>query len=182
MGGSQLTPTVAVVELEAASDGAVGRAWRTSRGARIGVLAAAGMAAFYAVVVGGLSGSFRHLADQVRADWYLLAPIVAGFGVQVGLMAELRGRQRAHRAVTSAGAAGSGASTVGMVACCAHHVADLAPFLGATAAATFLYDRRVLFMLVGLGVNAVAIVVMARRLRRVGNVSTHLGEDACALE
>lgn len=135
------------------------------RSVHIGVLAAAAMAFFYAVVVGGLSGSFDHLVEQVKADWYLLLPIVVGFGVQVGLVAELRRRHRANRGVASAGAAGAGTSSLGMVACCAHHVADLAPFLGASAAATFLYDYRLPFILGGLGVNAIGIAIAARRLR-----------------
>ncbi len=134
------------------------------------------MAVFYAAVVGGLAGSLDHPADQARADWFLVLPIVAGFGVQVGLVSELRRRHRLHGAALAAGAAGSGASTVGMVACCAHHLADLAPFLGAGAAAAFLADYRVPFMVVGLGVNGVGIAVAARRLRRF---TAHLEAEPC---
>lgn len=140
---------------------------RIGRSVRIGVAAGPGMALFYALVVGGLSGSLDHLAGQVAADWYVLVPIVVGFGRQVGLVAELRRRHRLHRSAAAAGAVGTGASAVGMVACCAHHVADLAPLIGATAAATFLYDYRLPFMLVGIGVNAAAIAIVARRLRRL---------------
>ncbi len=149
-----------------------------SRSVLAGGFASAAMAAFYAGVVGGLSGSLRHLVEQVRTDWYLILPIVAGFGVQVGLIAELRRRHRLVREAATAGAAGTGASAVGMVACCAHHLADLAPFVGATAAATFLYGYRVPFMLVGLGVNAVAIALATRRLRRAPRVT---GGEACEL-
>jgi hypothetical protein len=53
-----------------------------------------------------------------------------------------------------------------MVACCAHHLADLAPFIGATGAAAFLTDYRIPFMVVGIGVNAIGIAVTARRLGR----------------
>ncbi len=99
------------------------------RSVRIGALAAGGMAATYAAVVGGSSGSVGHLIDQVRSDWYLPLPIIAGFGVQVGLLAELRSRRRMHRDGAAAGAAGAGASTMGMAACCANHLADLVPFV-----------------------------------------------------
>lgn len=51
-------------------------------------------------------------------------------------------------------------STVAMVACCAHHVTDVLPILGLTAAATFLADYRIAFMLVGLGTTLLGIVVM----------------------
>jgi len=161
-----------------------------NRSLRIGAIAAGGIAMFYVAVVWGASGSFRHLTDQVASDWYLLLPIVLGFGVQVGLLSELRRRQRALRAAagasaaagaTAAGAMGTGASTVGMVACCAHHVADLAPLVGATAAATFLYDYRLPFMLVGIGVNAVAIAIVARRLRRLPTGAGSPQEERCEL-
>jgi hypothetical protein len=138
----------------------------TRRSVRAGALGAAGLIAFYAVVVGFASGSAGHLVDQARQDWYLLGPIIAGFGVQVGLMAELRRRHRLHRASMVAGGTGTAGSAAGMVACCAHHLADLAPFLGASGAATFLYDRRVVFMLAGLAVNGAGVAVAVRRLRR----------------
>lgn len=137
----------------------------TPRSVRAGVVAAAGLALFYVAVVWGASGSFSHLVDQARQDWYFLAPILAGFGLQVALVAELRRRHRLQHAAAVAGGAGMGASTAGMIACCAHHIADLAPFIGATGAATFLIDYRIPFMVVGIGVNAIGVAVAARRLR-----------------
>ena len=136
------------------------------RGARSGLVAAAALSTFYVAVVWGASGSFQHLVDQARADWYFLALIVGGFGTQVALVSELRRRHRLQHGAAAAGGAGAGASTVGMVACCAHHIADLAPFIGATGAAAFLTDYRIPFMIVGIGVNAVGIAVAARRLGR----------------
>lgn len=138
----------------------------SARSLRIGSMAAAGLAAFYVAVVAGASGSTSHLVDQIRTDWYLLALIIGGFGVQVGLLAELRRRHRFHGAAATASGAGAGASTTGMVACCAHHLADLAPLAGASGAAAFLTGYRVPFMVAGIGVNAVGILVAARRLRR----------------
>ncbi len=146
----------------------------------VGAAASVAMMLFYVVVVLGASRSVDHLIDQVGADWFLLLPIVAGFGVQVGLLVELRRRQRMHREVIAAGAAGAGASTVGMVACCAHHLADLLPLVGATAAATFLYDYRLPFMLVGVGLNVIAISVALRRLRKTPIVHEEV-EHICAV-
>lgn len=151
------------------------------RSFRSGALASAALALFYVIVVAGASGSWDHLTDQMRQDWYYLVPIVAGFGVQVALIAELRRRHRVQQAVAAAGGAGAGASTVGMVACCAHHIADLAPFIGATGAAAFLTDYRVPFMVLGIGVNAVGVTIAARRLRRNPLVDSHrdVETDSC---
>ena len=135
------------------------------RSVRIAALATAALALFYVGVVWAASGSFDHLVDQATRDWYYLVVIVGGFGVQVALVSELRRRHRLQHAAALAGSAGMGASTAGMVACCAHHIADLAPFIGATGAATFLIDYRIPFMIVGIGVNAVGVAVAAHRLR-----------------
>ena len=150
------------------------------RSVRAGALASAGLALFYVVVVAGASGSWDHFTDQARQDWYYLVLIVGGFGIQVALMSELRRRHRLHHSAAAASGAGAGASTVGMVACCAHHLADLAPFIGATGAAAFLTDYRVPFMVVGIGVNALGVTIAARRLRRLPPVHTHRDEEADA--
>lgn len=133
---------------------------------RNGVIAAAAMALFYVVVVRGASGSWEHLAKQARTDWYYLLAIIAGFGTQVALVSELRGRHRLSSSAAVPGTAGAGASTAGMVACCAHHLADLLPVIGAASAAGFLTDYRVAFMVLGIAINAFGIVVIARALRR----------------
>lgn len=135
------------------------------RSIRHGAIAAAAMSIFYIVVVSVASGSWAHLADQIRQDWYFLAAIVIGFGTQVTLASELRRRHRLAHGAAVTGGVGAGASTAGMVACCAHHLADLFPIIGAASAAGFLTDYRVPFMLVGIGINAVAVIVTARRLR-----------------
>ena len=74
--------------------------------------------------------------------------------------------------------AGTGASAVGIVACCAHHLADLLPLLGAAGVTGFLFDWRILLMIAGLGINLVAVTVAVRRL----SVLTHdtTGSVSCA--
>lgn len=136
------------------------------RSMALGGIGAIGMSAFYVAIVAGASQSWEHLGDQASADWKLLLLVITGFGIQVALFAELRRRYRLQAAVAATTGAGIGASSAGMVACCAHHLADLLPFLGASGAAAFLYDYRLAFVLVGVGVNAVGITVAIRRLRR----------------
>lgn len=144
-----------------------------------GLLGASAMASFYVLVLVAASGT-EHLLSQVRVDWPWLALILAGFGTQVGMLVELRRRHRAARAATATATGGAGAGGVGMVACCAHHIADLLPFLGATGAAAFLLDYRVAFMVAGIGMNALGIGLTARRLRAVPAAVSH-EETACAV-
>ncbi len=150
------------------------------RSVRSAAIASAVLALFYVGVVWAASGSFAHLVNQATRDWYFLVVIIVGFGVQVALVSELRRRQRLQHAAGLAGGAGMGASTAGMVACCAHHIADLAPFIGATGAATFLTSYRIPFMIVGIGVNAVGIAIAAHRLRRTPRPQPHDGVGSWA--
>ncbi|MFI7679500.1 hypothetical protein [Actinophytocola sp. NPDC049390] len=133
---------------------------------RVGVFAAAVLGLFYVLVVGGFGG-IAHLGQQAADDWPWLVLILAGFGTQVALFVELRRRKRLHDiAMKTATGGGTGASAIGMVACCAHHVADLAPIIGVSGVAVFLTDYRVPIMLVGIAVNALGIVLATRRLHR----------------
>lgn len=153
----------------------------TTRSIRNGVIAVAGMVAFYVGVVWWASGSRAHLGDQLASDWYLIALVAAGFGLQVALVSELRHRHRLYATAAAASGAGAGASVTGMIACCAHHIADLLPILGLSGAATFLYDYRLLFVAVGVGVNGLGIGVAARRMRATTSMHAPEGEDECAV-
>jgi len=56
--------------------------------------------------------------------------------------------------------ASGGTSLTAMVACCLHHVTDVLPILGLSAAATFLTRYQRPFMLAGLGLNMIGVLVM----------------------
>jgi hypothetical protein len=127
-----------------------------------GLLAGTGLLAVYLAVIVAASGA-AHLRAQLALDWPWVAVIVTGFGIQMALLITVRERQRARAAAATAGT-GAGASVVGMLACCAHHLADIAPLVGLNLAATFLATYRVPFMAVGVAVNAVAIVITACKL------------------
>jgi hypothetical protein len=112
----------------------------------------------------------QHALALFREDRLLVVPIIAGFGVQVALYTILRWRLFVPAGVPVHGGklmgAGGTTSTVAMVACCAHHVADVLPILGLTVAATFLAQYRIPFMVVGLVTTLLGIVVMSAVLLR----------------
>jgi hypothetical protein len=95
--------------------------------------------------------------------WYVL-PIWIGFGIQAALYSILRFRLFIPTTTTGHASAmlgtSGGTSVTAMVACCLHHVTDVLPILGLSAAATFLTRYQRPFMLVGLGLNMIGIVVM----------------------
>ncbi|GAA3857424.1 hypothetical protein GCM10022380_88470 [Amycolatopsis tucumanensis] len=108
-----------------------------------------------------------HLGQQAASDWPWLLAILAGFGTQIALFEELRRRRRLHSGMKAAAGTGVGASAIGMVACCAHYVADLAPIIGISGAAVFLTDYRIPIMAIGIAINLFGVLVAARRLRRM---------------
>ncbi|GAB4577474.1 MAG: hypothetical protein Fur0022_02050 [Anaerolineales bacterium] len=106
----------------------------------------------------------EHALDLFWEDRFIVFPLIVGFGVQAALYIILKKRlfvPVAHPGPSGAlTGAGGTTSTLAMIACCAHHVTDVLPILGLTAAATFLADYQTLFMLVGLGTTLIGIAVM----------------------
>ena len=133
-----------------------------------GLLGSGGLALLYFGIV-SLAESPAHALELFWDDRWIVLPIILGFGVQAALYAILKKRLFLPAAGTGTGAgaattaytgASGGMSTMAMVACCAHHVTDVLPILGLTAAATFLAQYRVAFMLVGLGTTLLGILFM----------------------
>lgn len=112
--------------------------------------------------------------------WYVI-PIWIAFGIQATHYSILR--FRLFVPTTSTGHTGAmmgtsgGTSVTAMVACCLHHVTDVLPILGLSAAATFLTRYQRPFMLAGLGLNIIGIIAMLiilyreyRKVRPVQNL------------
>lgn len=135
------------------------------RSAAAGIVAALALLGVYLGIIGIAQGP-EHALEQLAADALFVGLIAAGFGTQVALFAELRAVDRRHRAAAAVTVAGTGTSAAAMLACCAHHLVDLLPLLGLSAAAVFLNAYKTPLFLVGIGMSAIGIVVIARQLRR----------------
>jgi hypothetical protein len=112
----------------------------------------------------------QHALELFWEDRWIVLPIILGFGIQTALYVILKKRlfiPVAHTGPSGklTGASG-GMSTAAMVACCAHHVADVLPVLGLTAAAAFLAQYRIPFMLIGLSMTLIGIIFMLAILFR----------------
>lgn len=137
-----------------------------------GALAAAALIGIYLGLISLAEGP-AHAIEQLTATAPFVGLIAAGLGTQVGLFVELRRLDRHHRAGAAVTAASTGTSGAAMLACCAHHVVDLLPLVGLSAAAVFLDAYRTPLLLAGIAMNALGIAVIGRRLRRA--------RRACAL-
>lgn len=141
------------------------RWYKIHRPILIGVLGALALFALYMAIV-TLAQGWDHAIELLAEDAWLVIPIMTGFGTQVGLYTYLRGVLRIDsRGSQAMVGVGGGTSTAAMVACCAHHLADVLPLLGLSAAASFLATYKIPFMLLGLTMNLIGIVLILRRIR-----------------
>ena len=130
-----------------------------------GLIGSAALLALYLAII-SLAQGVEHAFEQFALDAPFVGLIAAGFGIQIGLFVELRAVDRRHRASAAVTAAGTGTSAAAMLACCAHHVVDLLPIVGLSAAAVFLNAYKTPLFLVGIGMNIIGIVVIVRQLQR----------------
>ena len=113
-----------------------------------------------------VANSLHHAWDQFLEMWYWILLLSAGFGIQTGLYTHIR-IARKHASTSSVAASGS-ISTVSMAACCAHHLTDVLPLLGLSAAALFLVKYQTFFILVGVMSNLIGITIMLRVIQDGG--------------
>ncbi len=120
--------------------------------------------------------SAQHALDLFWEERWIVIPIIMGFGVQMALYTILKKRLFVPVSNTGVSGAITGASgttsALAMVACCAHHVTDVLPILGLTAAATFLAEYQTAFMLVGLittygGISVMIFILIRERNKAI---------------
>lgn len=121
----------------------------------------------YFSIVGVLSRDLRFPLSQFWLYKYWMSALVLGFGVQVGLFQSLRLKHLENMGAKATVGGGAGVSTVSMVACCAHHLAEIVPLLGLSALSLFLTKYQVQLFALGVFTNVMGIVIMIGRIRRV---------------
>ena len=140
---------------------------RVAFSAGAGFVAGVALVGLYLLLVSWAQG-VDHALELLWGDRLFVGIISAGFGTQVGLFTYLRLLQRAmQRESVALAGAGTATSSISMVACCAHHLADVLPIVGLSGLAVFLVEFRTSLMLLGVATNGVGIVVMLRQLRRI---------------
>lgn len=134
-----------------------------------GLLGSIALIALYLGIVRVGSASWPHTVDLLVTDWYLVAAVATGFGIQMGLFTHLRQVLRQNggvRSATAMAAGGTATSTTSMVACCLHHLAEVLPIIGLSGAAVFFTTYKVPVILFGLATNGLGIGIMLRAIRR----------------
>ncbi|MEA5009055.1 hypothetical protein [Clostridium tyrobutyricum] len=107
------------------------------------------------------ANSFDHAVQQFFQIWYWILILAAGFGTQVGLYFYIRYSKKIKiTEATSEMTASGGTSVLSMIACCSHHLVDILPLLGLSAASAFLVKYQISFLLIGVFSNLIGIETM----------------------
>ncbi|KKR33533.1 MAG: hypothetical protein UT63_C0015G0014 [Candidatus Gottesmanbacteria bacterium GW2011_GWC2_39_8] len=121
---------------------------------------------FYSITMRILGGSWYAVISQFEKLWYFMLPLTLGFGIQVGLYAYLKRlvRDKVGKGMVMANTA---TSTIGMVACCAHHLTDILPFIGLTAFSTLLISYQSPILFLGIFLNIIGIYYSLRKIKQL---------------
>lgn len=128
------------------------------------------LAGFYLGLI-SLAQGWQHAWEQLGQDGLFIGPLVVGFGLQIGLFIYLR--QLHTRARVAGVAASTGTSAAAMLACCAHHLADILPVIGLSGAALFLNEFKTPLLWLGLAMNLAGVLYLVNKIRQQQHMACH---------
>lgn len=123
-----------------------------------------GLMAFYFLLLWVITQSISHPWNQFLTYQPWMSLLILGFGIQIGLYWLMRKGIRFSLANKSTAQLATRTSTAvsgtAMVACCAHHVADLVPVLGVSGVALFFTEYQQELLILGVVSNILGILFM----------------------
>lgn len=128
-----------------------------------GSLAAVFLLTLYFTIVSLISGA-RFAQDQFGQFWYFVVSLALGFGIQVGLYVYLKQIIKLRAGAGPVVAVTGATSTVAMVSCCAHYLANIAPLLGIAGALSIISQYQVKLFWVGILFNLGGIAYIANKI------------------
>lgn len=128
-----------------------------------GISATAALLGLYVGVLTVLSG-YDFTISQFKEFWPFIVSLAIGFGIQVGLVLRLRQLTQAHRNVNRVVATSGTTSTVAMLACCTHYLANVLPVLGAVGAVSLVAQYQIQLFWIGLTFNAGGLIYILWQL------------------
>lgn len=129
-----------------------------------GLLASLFLVAFYFAVMLFFTRSLSAALSQIEELWPWFTILVIGFGVQFGLFIYLKSLIKSTSFVMTA--ANTGMSSVSMVACCAHHLADVLPLFGLAWLSVFLARYQTWLIGAGIFSNFIGIIYLFRQINK----------------
>ncbi len=146
------------------------RAYAISKATAIGVLATAGLLGFYFLIL-SLVSDWAFAVDQFLTFRYYIISLAIGFGIQIGLYTYLRSAIQSHCSSGKVVAVSGTTTTVAMISCCAHYLANILPVIGAAGLITLVGQYQIEFFWVGLASNAAGILYVAGKVVQFCRIS-----------
>jgi P-type Cu+ transporter len=125
-----------------------------------GTSAVTALLGLYTVVLAVLSG-WDFTISQFKEFWPFIISLASGFGIQVGLFLRLRQLTAIHHHTNHIVAASGTTSTMAMLACCTHYLANVVPVLGAVGLVSIVAQYQVHLLWIGLIFNAAGLAYIA---------------------
>lgn len=123
-----------------------------------GMIGSLSLLAFYTTIMLIFTGSFKAAFDQFISLWYFMLPLVISFGIQTALYQSIRFASSTKHIMKGT----TTTSTIGMIACCAHHLTDVLPILGLSALSVFLLNYQTPILLFAILFNILGILYLLR--------------------
>ena len=119
---------------------------------------------YFAIVT--LVSGFKFAMSQFESFWYFLISLAVGFGIQIGLYSYLKQLVKnssmvmGKKTVAMTGTT----STLAMISCCAHYLANIVPILGIAGALTIVAQYQTEIFWVGLAFNLFGIAFISNKI------------------
>lgn len=129
---------------------------------------------FYLVQVFGMR-DWMAPVEFMTDQWYLVTPLVLGFGTQAGLFRAIHLLSHHGGGVVMTGSGSVSGGT--MLACCMHNLVPLFPVLGISGLATFFASYRTQVFLASIGVTLLGVGYMSRKYYSIKRAHERSGSE-----
>ncbi len=132
---------------------------------RNGFLATLSLLLLYFLIVTLVSG-FTFALSQFGSYWYFLVSLAVGFGIQISLYTYLKvlvANSSMTMGKNTVAVTGT-TSTLAMISCCAHYLANIMPILGIAGALSVIAAYQVQIFWIGLVFNAFGIAFIINKI------------------
>ena len=111
-----------------------------------------------------LVSGWSYAQNQFVTYWYFIVSLAVGFGIQIALYQYIKNLVHEGRGMGKFVGVSGTTSTVAMIFCCAHYLANLIPILGITGLATFVAQYQIKIFWVGIFFNISGIMYMSNKI------------------
>lgn len=130
-----------------------------------GLVSALILIGLYWFIVGLISGQEFAVA-QFSSYWYFFVGLAVGFGVQIGLYTYLKKLISVEKSSGRVVAVSGATSTVAMLACCAHYLANILPVIAAAGIISLIGQYQIELFWIGLVFNLLGIGYIVNKIRK----------------